>query len=285
MSYSDKFSVPALFKECPSYGYMYAIHRGHLLTTEDMIIIHRILIGCSKLVSVSRIEYAKKAAKRVSKLSRKELVYLSSVINLTMTVKGTDKFRPSDLRTRLPDHIKNIQAADLSGILKSLCKITVLMKTERDTGRRGSPLKESQGLKSQPGSKSFYQPTEYLDTLKQVITKSIARKLLFAFIVESKLIHNWLHYICLLGIYQLRFSNIDTIIDTILSVDRTLNVKQEESELEKLYEKQKMIACQYDDTKLERIARERAIVILQHHAEYEDLITNLYISGGIFFFA
>jgi hypothetical protein len=70
---SDKpsFSVPPLFKESPSYGYMYAVEKGQLLTLEEKILINRILMGCSKLIYTSYFKDAKKTAKAYSKPSKK----------------------------------------------------------------------------------------------------------------------------------------------------------------------------------------------------------------------
>jgi hypothetical protein len=128
---SDKssFSVPPLFKEYPSYGYMYAIEKGQLLTLEEKILINRILIGCSKYVYSLCAQSAKKAAKELSKLSKKDLAYTYSFSHLTTRVKDRPKFRPSTIRKKLPDENKYIQSADLSRILKSLSNINLITKT------------------------------------------------------------------------------------------------------------------------------------------------------------
>jgi hypothetical protein len=98
---SDKssFSVPPLFKGYPSYGYMYIIEKGRLLTLEEKILINRILIGCSKYVySLS--------AQEASKPSKKDLVYTYSFSHITTRVKDRPKFRPSTIRKSCQTKIK-----------------------------------------------------------------------------------------------------------------------------------------------------------------------------------
>jgi hypothetical protein len=281
MAYPDKnlnkkFSVPLTFKGGASYAYMYGIHKGQLLTLEEMIIIHRILIGCSKLVYSSHLKGAKNSAKALSKPSTKSLVSISSILKLTSTDKDyANKFRPSDLRRKLPEEIKNVQAADISDILKTHSNLNLVTKTKRDPRKRGSPPRASEGLTSVPGRQSFYQQTEYLKTLKQVIAKPIARKLLFAFLLESKLIHKWLDFHCLFALYQLKFND----MNTSRKIDKAVNVIEDESKIENLNKK----ASQYDDKKLNEMACSQAKLILQRHKEYEELFTSLYINGGLFF--
>jgi hypothetical protein len=141
---SDKssFSVPPLFKGSPSYGYMYSIEKGQLLTLEEKILIDRILIGSSKLIYSSYLQGAKRTAKAYCKLSKKDLASTYSITHLIMRVKDRSKFRPSTVRKKLPDENKNIQSADLSDILQSLSKINLIAKTQKDARKRGSPSKK-----------------------------------------------------------------------------------------------------------------------------------------------
>ncbi|HJT49340.1 MAG TPA: hypothetical protein VJ729_14240 [Nitrososphaeraceae archaeon] len=274
---SDKssFSVPPLFKEYPSYAYMYAIEKGQLLTLEEKILINRILIGCSKLIYSSYLQGAKNTAKAYSKLSKKDLASTYSIIHLTMRVKDRSKFRPSNIRKKLPEENKDIQPADLSDILKSLSSINLVTKTQKDTRKRGSPSKNGQEDPSERGMHSFYQPAEYFEVLKQVIAKPMARKLIFGFLLESNLIHKWLDFNCLLALYVSKFSN----IDNIKNIDKAVGVIQDELKDEKLYRE----VASLTDKRLESIAHKFAISALQHFEEYEEMFTNLYLIGGIYF--
>ena len=274
---SDKpsFFVPPLFKDSPTYGYMFAIEKGQLLTLEEKILINRILIGFSKLILTSNFKDAKKTAKAYSKPSKKDLASTYSIIDLTMRVKDRSKFRPSNIRKKLPDENKDIQSADLSDILKSLSNINLITKTQKDAKKRGSPSKNSENETSERGMHSFYQPTEYLESLKQVISKPVARKLIFSVLLESKLIHKWLDFNCLLALYISKFSN----KDNIKNIDRAVGIIQDQLENEKLHNKMTSL----DDKQLEEIAHKFAVLALQHFKEYEEMFTNLYIMGGIYF--
>jgi hypothetical protein len=275
---SDKssFPVPPMFKESPSsYAYMYAIEKGKLLTLEEKILTNRILIGCPKYVYSICAKGAKQSAKEASKLSKKDLAYTSSFSHLTTEVKDRSKFRPSAIRNKLPDQNKDIQPADLSRILKSLSNINLITKTQKNTRKRGSPSKNSQEDPSERGMHSFYQPTEYFEALKQVIAKPMARKLIFAFLLESNLIRRWLDFECLFNLYTLKFSS----IDHLRNINMAVGMIQDELKDQKLHE----YAPSLSDEKLEAIAHKFAQSVLQHYKEYEELFTILYLAGGIHF--
>lgn len=280
MTHSDKnpeikFSTPILEGSAP-YGYMYAIQKGQLVTLEEMIIINRILIGCSKLVVSSYVAGARKRARALSKPTTKRLVSITSILKLNRTDKYENKnFRPSDLRRQLPDEIKNVQAADLTDTLRYLSNLNMVTKTKRDRGKRGAPPRSSKKDLSQPGRQSFYQQTEYIKKLKQTVAKSIVRKLLFSFLLESNLIHKWLEFQCLLAFYLLKFND----INTIRKIGKAVNIIGEESKNENLYRN----VNQYDDRKLKRLANRQAILILKRFKEHEELFTSLYINGGLYF--
>ena len=149
-----------------------------------------------------------------------------------MRGKDRSKFRPSNIRKKLPDENKDIQSADLSDILRSLSNINLITKTAKDARRRGrSSSKDSEDEPSERGIHSFYQPTEYLESLKQVISKPVARKLIFSFLLESKLIHKWLDFNCLLALHIAKFSN----IDTVKNIDRAVGIIQDELKNLKLH--------------------------------------------------
>ena len=274
---SDKssYSAPSLFNDSPSYAFVYAIEKGQLLTLEEKILINRILIGCSKLIYSVYTQDAKKTAKALSRTSKKELASTYSTIHLTMRVKDRPKFRPSNIKKKLPEDNKDIQPADLSDILKSLSNINLITKTQKETRKRGSPSKNSDDEPSERGRHSFYQPTEYLEKLKQISAKPIARILIFSFLLESKLIHKWLDFHCLLALYISKFST----IDNIKNIDRAVGMIPDELKIEKLHKD----TASLNDEKLEELAHKFAVSALQHFEEYEEMFINLYIIGGIYF--
>jgi hypothetical protein len=98
--------------------------------------------------------------------------------------------------------------------------------------------------------------------LKQTVAKPIVRKVLFSFLLESKLIHKWLEFVCLLAFYQLKFNG----TNTIRKIEKAVNVIGEESKNESLYSK----VGQYDDKKLKELASRQAILILKRFKEHED---------------
>jgi hypothetical protein len=196
-------------------------------------------------------------------------------LHLTTQVKDRPKFRPSTIRKKLPNENKDIQSSDLTNILKSLSNINIITKTEKDIKKRGSPSKNSEEDPNEHGRHSFYQPTEYLEALKQVIVKPMARKLIFAYLLESNLIHRWLDFECLLTLYTFKFSS----IDNLRNINMSVGMIQDELNDQRLHE----YAASLSDEKLEVIAHKFAQSALRHFKEYEELFTILYLMGGIHF--
>jgi hypothetical protein len=87
----------------------------------------------------------------------------------------------------------------------------------------------------------------------------MARKLIFSFLLESKLIHKWLDFTCLLALYISKFSN----TDNIKNIDKAVGVIEDESKKEKSHK----VAAYLDDEKLEETAHKRAVSALQHFEE------------------
>jgi hypothetical protein len=233
-----RFAIPALFKGSSSYGFLYAIYKGHLLTLEDMIIIHRILIGCSKLIYDSNIKGAKILAREDSSISKKLLAYISVASYHFTTNTDTFKRRPSDYRSSLSEAIKNIQASDMSDIFKSLSITNMVTKTGKDSvsdinGRkkRGRRRVTDEIEPSKPGRKSFYQSSGYLKALKSVISMPIARDLIFSLLLEAKLIYKWLDFVCLYRFYLLKFGKTDTFgkLETTLRSDTMSDTQASET--------------------------------------------------------
>ena len=129
---------------------------------------------------------------------------------------------------------------------------------------------------AKPGRKSFYQSSEYLNTLKSVISKPIARMLLFSFLLESKLIHKWLEFICLYRFYLLKFGKTNAFrrVETASWIDFGSDIP-----IKRLFEK----VSRLDDDNLRKMAHIKAVHILQHHTQYEILFSNLYLRGGILY--
>ena len=144
----------------------------------------------------------------------------------------------------------------------------MITKTQKDERKRGAPSKKRDDQPDERGMHSFYQPTEYIESLKQVIAKPTARKLIFALLLESNLIHKWLDFVCLLELYFSKFSNIDNIKDA----DKAVDLIQDELTYEKLHKR----ASYLDYENQEDVAHKRAVSVLQHFEEYEEMFTNLY---------
>ena len=103
----------------------------------------------------------------------------------------------------------------------------------------------------------------------------MARKLIFAYLLESNLIHRWLDFECLLTFYILKSSS----TDNLRNIDMAVGMIQDELKDQTLHK----YAASLSDEKLEAIAHKFAQSALQHFEKYEELFTILYLTGGIHF--
>ena len=153
-----------------------AIER-ELLTIEDLILIHRILIGCTKVA----IEVSNRASKTVKQVTGRKLVSMSVEERLsTINVK----FRPSEIRTVIPENLRNIDYSEISDILKIYVNQEWLQKSSPAKAKRGRPSTHTNS--KTVGKKSYYSETDYFQTVKKIISRTEIRRILFLSLFESR---------------------------------------------------------------------------------------------------
>jgi hypothetical protein len=152
-----------------------AIER-ELLTIEDLLLIHRILIGCTKVA----IEVSNRASKTVKQVTGRKLVSMSVEERLS-TING--KFRPSEIRTVIPENLRNIDYSEISDILKIFVNQEWLQKSSPAKAKRGRPSTHNSNT---VGKKSYYSETDYFQTVKKIISRTEIRRILFLSLFESR---------------------------------------------------------------------------------------------------
>jgi hypothetical protein len=163
-----------------SIGYTVSALEAGTITLEDLMIIHRILIGCTKVA----YEFSTRALKTAKKVTEKRMAAITIENQLTSSEL---KFRRAELRTKLPEYIKTIDPSQLSDILTSYLHHGWLKKTSAPSPKRGKPANTDPTKYT--GIKSYYVESEYLQSLKKVISKPEARSILFLTLLESRVIH------------------------------------------------------------------------------------------------
>ena len=170
-------------------------------TVEDLLTIDRILVGCSKLItSYSQHRLVPDNVKLLSRAQKKRLGTFLLGYFATL-VKGKQKFRQLGIRNSLPEEVRNISKSDLSRILSTLVDWNIIVPTQEHKRKRGAPNQESRELYEIAGTKSLYQPSEYLMTLKRVVSKPQVKKLIYTMVFESNLLYRYLRRIALLLLY------------------------------------------------------------------------------------
>jgi hypothetical protein len=255
-------------------------HDKHALTLEDWLTISTIVIGCSKAVysSYQYIEDTDNRLKRLAKTSKKDMAFLTSFSNV-IKMKENQKFRPSYLRRKFPENLQNIQSADITDTLTMLRNYSMIAKTHKKDiyRRRGAPSRGSQDFLDEPGVKSYYQPIKNLESLKKIIDKPEARKIIYCLLMESNLIYRYWKIKALSYLYVLKFGGKDKRIE----IDKATGQPTDEAGLEKLYTKIRSL----DNRELEVLAEEKAKSITQNIREDDHDLLKFYLWGGSYFYA
>ncbi len=113
------------------------------ITAEDRLLVDKIIVGMCKMISSVTSRDVKKRAKALSKRHTKSLVY-TAVDN----VPTNTKFRPSDIRKKLPKELQGIQYADMTDILSSYTRLSKLKKVRPKTQYREDIHAETMKIKN-----------------------------------------------------------------------------------------------------------------------------------------
>jgi hypothetical protein len=263
------------------------IDKNQTLRPKDRLLIGVILVGCTKMISRIIDSNAKKRTQASSNQQIKSLAYSSVLINLPKIVEDANLrkrvkekpiFRPADVRKKLPEgKIRNIQSADLTDILKSLVRITLLREIDKDNikGKRGRLPKNNTKYS---GSESYYQATDYYYNLKNVLKKRKAINFIYTLLLKSGLLYKYRIYIALYILHIIKNKKYDK--DTAWNICKSVFplTTKEKSDFENYYEDMQRI---YDDKQLKKLAERRAMCYIENHRE-EDYI-EIYRLGGYFF--
>jgi len=158
----------------PEYGFMLVMYKHKSVTLEEIMIVNRILVGCAKYVKLGH-----KKPLKSHKLSKKSLA--SMLIYSGLTSELHSSFRPAKIRATLPDEVSRIDPANLSRLLKVYVRAKIIEKTDPPKSTRGKPAQLTN--QDQPGKKSYFQSTEYIQMVKQVISKPLIRMLIFSYLL------------------------------------------------------------------------------------------------------
>ena len=199
-------NISSLKELCSAYPeaiYQVSLFRDNLLTLEEIMLINRIIIGCSKF-AYSKLEFTIYKTTPKKELAAFELLKQLSSNTL-------NQFSQSTIREKLYPEIQNIDKSDLSDLFKIFLETRYIQNIDltKLTKKRGRPSKKTDSKK--PGIKSYYQESDYHKKLKQVITKPNVRHLIFTYLLESNVIRLYLYKIYLYIFKELKikktFSN------------------------------------------------------------------------------
>jgi hypothetical protein len=250
-------------------------------TVEDLLTIDRILVGCSKLISsYSQRRLVPEHVKLLSRAQKKRLVGTFLLGYFATLVKGKQKFRQSGIRNSLPEEVRNISKSDLSRILSTLVDWNIIVPTKEDKRKRGFPNKQSRELYEIVGSKSLYEPSEYLMTLKKVVSKPQVKNLIHSMLFESNLLYRYLRRIALLLLYTEERKGIDSKDQEAAWRSAVAVHKKITLDMKELNKVGKKTGKRLQD---KAAANQLARLFIDNHAP--EFYADLYILGGMNFYA
>jgi hypothetical protein len=242
---------------------------------KDVLLICKIIVGCTKFINWFATLDAKKYARAKSHLQTKSLANTAAYYGGQSLTKEKPKFRPHEVRRKLPEDLQNIQDADLTDIHNSLVRVNHLEHTDDSgvRGRRGHPYEAADAadsISSLPGVKSYYKSSFTNRELDRILARLGARKLIYTLLVKSGLLYNYMSKLYEIKLYILkandykRYSNIHKAV---------YQVSTFESEAKKVQA--------YKTDHLSIIADKYAKSFIKKHAE--DDYVYLYKTGGYYF--
>ena len=278
---SDK--VQSLDELCQKYGEFSFLVGGvkhHELTLEDFALINRILIGCTKLAYIHKQECIDLYTSGGHLGSRKlfgGILAFDYVLNFG---KSNSVFRPKDIRASFPEYIQNLSFTDLSRILRNMKKTRLIKTAMRPDKKVGRPRQEERGT---PKTKFYYTKSDYLLSLKNLITKPLVRSILFSILLESKVIQRYLEYTCLFVLYEIKFSGLEHALKTLEVTERL------DSKILSIYKKNlsnlTKIVNKSEPKRIKSIAHKMANEQLRLRDFKNDSLYNYYyVMGGIFYY-
>lgn len=241
------------------------------ISTEDRLLVDEIIVGMCKMISSVTSRDEEKRAKASSKRHTKSLVYTG-----LDNVSTNTRFRPSDVRKKLPIELQGIQYADLTDILSSYTRLSKLKKTkDKNTIPRGHPHQEDGDKKSVSGSKSFYEFTDFDKDLDRVLANTEVLKEIIRTLFKSGLLMKLEKYVQLWMYYVIK-NNADS--DTAWDICKSVfPLSRKDSKFDEDY----TAVRNTDDTELEYRAEKKAKYLIGNHSlEY---YSKLFKKGAYFF--
>lgn len=176
-------------------------------TEQELVIIIKILMGLSRMISGLSYKDAKKQAKVLARQHTSLLVGARLSWNMPQYLEDQEGFYPQTIISRLPDELKDIDPASLSRILKSLEQYG-LVQHGRQPRTRGRPT----GSSEHRGRDSYYTLTEYHNMMRDVLKKNQRWTIVGVFLTESGLLHKLLAYQTLVTFYIFRLNHFETCL-------------------------------------------------------------------------
>lgn len=169
------------------------------LSSKEWTAILRIAMGCTRLTDAVAHDIAATFDEGTpydikGHVTKKALTYSTALYHFAFSVDHAshEVFRPADIRAKLPDTVKTVQAADLTRELKSLNAIGVSrhVPAVKSRGRRLTERTASAD-DSLPGRKSRYVQTGRESLLNQFVSQEEIAGVLVTNLIDSRVMRRY----------------------------------------------------------------------------------------------
>ena len=261
------------------------IKRDNGIDLEDLILINRILVGCTKLTYEKKIDFLKSGLYKSElspKSSRKSIGSLQTFQHL-LNKNNENSFRANNIRQIFDQEIQNISSADLSKILRIFKKVGAIDKTKTKGSAipRGRPRNNVESQKISGPKEHYYSETDYLSKLKKLITNPKVRIAIYSILLESNILREYLKYSVLHALYQLKSQDLDSTLknDKVVCKLDEQSVNEMKFRLSDLHRS----LLSSDKKQIEKIAQTIVLDYMRRQEFYNDFYDLFYLTGGLYF--
>lgn len=207
----------------------------------DKVLINRILLGCTKLISPLNPNKVKKISKSKRGFSQYDQAFAFLMGVFLLTGKSATK---SEIQRQL-SNATSVQQSDLYEYLDLMVQQGVKEKKEvsKPTLYKGRQTDTGVETTIKPGPHEFrIEDTKYSKMLRLLLSRPIVRSLIYCYLFESALLQQWFFSVWLLAMYRIKYYGPDHFSKLFtFSIPKDKGHILPEEEIQKFYQECKSL--------------------------------------------
>ena len=245
------------------------------ITFEEMEMINRVLIGCTKVVYRYRGPESQwcKLVRRTINPSKEQLVKVFLYDKLS-----TAYFSPKDIESKFSEQVEQVDHATVSRSLKKFARVRVL-QSSNERQQRPRPGKKKWNDKINPGPTSIYTTTENEAILRKFVSKLGPRGIIYGHLYESDILTEYLKFYYFSYMIYCKYTDVKNVARS-WKAKFVMDTKLLQETTSRHLLNQKFVR-QRSDKDLMKIATQLAKAdLIKRNWEDDKLYTEFFIEGG-----